>query len=227
MAARTPRTTSRDSPLRRVLVGVVSLTEHVDAAIGLIEDRIGAFQGGPPGIAYLRSHAFFNQLSPADECLARFLDYELDPDARRALGGEGKGLGALVGPYEEVAVPLRHAGATTVTASYLTMMSTEDPPGSDWVPGRDAESLWSFWVEHLGPAAILALRIGEGFVTSVSRDGGGYLEDEVARLGLRPGFLQRRAVAQRCSEISRFGVLLRAGQTSACSESEFARTVTV
>jgi hypothetical protein len=203
------------------------VTEHVDPAINLIEERFRAYEGGPVGLAYLRSHAFFNQLAPADECLSSFLGYELDPGSRRAVGGEGRPLGGLVGPHDEVAEPLREAVATTITASYLTMLSTEDPPGSDWVPGRDAESLWSFWVDHLSPAAILAFRIPDRFVASVARDGGKYLEDEVARLGLRPGFLQRRAVAQRCAEIGRFGLLLRVGQTSACSDSEFARALAV
>ena len=64
----------------------MSLTAHVDPAIELIEHR---FRNGPGanGLAYLRSHAYFNQLSPADACLDSFLTYELDPSTVRPLGG--------------------------------------------------------------------------------------------------------------------------------------------
>jgi len=206
---------------------VVSLTEHVDPAIELIEHGFRDFPGGPAALAYLRSHAYFNQLPPADACLGSLLDYELDPESSRPVGGSGKSLAAIVGPHNEVAEPLRRAVATTITASYLAMLSTEDPPGSDWVPGRDAESLWRFWVDHLGPAATLVFGIPDRFGTSVTRDGSGYLEAEVKRLGLGPGFLQRKTLSQRCAELSRFGLVLRAGQTTACSDAEFGRALTV
>ncbi len=165
----------------------MSLTAHVDPAIELIEHR---FRSGPgaTGLAYLRSHAYFNQLSPADACLDSFLGYELDPSAVRPLGGNGDGsLGVIVGRDEAFAVPLRRAVAAVITSGYLTMLSIEDPPGSDWVPNRDAEALWRFWVSHLRPTGILALGIPAELAESVGRDGGAHLEAEIARLGLKPG----------------------------------------
>jgi hypothetical protein len=202
----------------------MSLTVHVDPAIELIEHR---FRNGPgpAGLAYLRSHAFFNQLAPADACLDSFLTYELDPRARRRVGGNGDAsLAAILGPDDEFAVPLRRAVATVIASGYLTMLSMEDPPGSDWVPQRDPESLWRFWVSHLRPTATVALGIPVELAASVGRDGGGHLEAEISRLGLKPGFLRRRAVAHRCSEIAKFGLLLRVGQTPACSDAEFERS---
>jgi hypothetical protein len=202
---------------------VVTLTDSVDPAIGLIEHRFGN-GNGPEGLAYLRSHAYFNQLVPADECLRSFVTYELDPAGAGPVGGAGRALGKLVGPHDEVSVPLRQAVAATVTASYLALLMTEDPPGSSWVPGRDAESLWTFWMSHLSPAAMPAFAIPERFADSVRREGGAHLESEIKRLGLWPGFFQRKPLVQRCSEISRFGLLLRAGQTTVCSDAEFARS---
>ncbi len=194
----------------------MSLTEHVDPAIELIEH--GFRNGpGPDALAYLRSHAYFNQLAPADACLDSFLTYELD----RA--HDDASLGAIVGAHDEVAVPLHRTVATVITAGYLTMLSTEDPPGSDWVPHRDAESLWRFWVSHLRPTAIPALGIPADLADSVGRDCGGHLEGEIARLGLRPGFFRRRTLSQRCSELGRFGLVLRVGQTTFCSDAEFGR----
>ena len=204
----------------------MSVTENVDPAIELIEGR---YQNGrePDGLAYLRSHAFFNQLAPADACLDCFLAYELDPAADEPVGGDGKSsLGAIVGPQEEFVEPLHRAVAITVTSSYLTMMSIEDPPGSSWVPRRDAESLWSFWVDHLRSAAPIAFALPGEFVRTVGRDGRSYLEAEIARMGLTPGFRRRRALSHRCSEISKFGLLLRLGQTTACSDAEFQRSQT-
>ena len=194
---------------------MVSVTETVDPAIELIEHR---FRGerGPDELAYLRSHAFFNQLAPADACVRSFVEHELDPDVSWSAGGEaGTSLGMLLGPPGDVADPLRRAVATTLTSSYLTAMSAEDPPGSEWVPGRDAEALWEFWVGHLRPSAVLALDIPDDFLSSVRRDGGRLLEAEIRRLGLAPGFFRRRTVSQRCADISGFGVLLRVGQTAA------------
>jgi hypothetical protein len=202
----------------------MSLTAHVDPAIELIERR---FRNGPGAndLAYLRSHAYFNQLSPGDACLDSFLTYELDSSADRPLGGNGDAsLGAIVGPDDEFAVPMRRAVATVIASGYLTMLSTEDPPGSDWVPDRDAESLWRFWVSHLGPTATLALGIPAELAKSVGRDGGAHLEAEIARLGLKPGLFRRRVLSHRCSELARFGLLLRVGQTTACSDAEFERS---
>lgn len=200
----------------------MSLTAHVDPAIELIEHR---FRNGPgaTGLAYLRSHAYFNQLSPADACLDSFLTYELDPPAVRSLGGDDASLGAIVGPDDEFAVPLRRAVAAVITSGYLTMLSIEDPPGSDWVSNRDAESLWRFWVSHLRPTATVALGIRAELAESVGRDGGAHLEAEIARLGLKPGLLRRRALSRRCSELAKFGLVLRVGHTTACSDAEFER----
>jgi hypothetical protein len=200
----------------------MSLTAHVDPAIELIEHR---FRNGPgpDGLAYLRSHAFFNQLAPVDACLDSFLTYELDPSAARPVGGDAS-LGAIVGPQDEFALPLRRAVATVIASGYLTMLSTEDPPGSDWVPNRDAESLWRFWAGHLRPTATLALGIPAELADSVGRDGAGHLEAEIARLGLRPGLFRRRALSNRCSEIGKFGLVLRTGQTTACDDAEFERS---
>jgi hypothetical protein len=51
----------------------VSLTINVDPAVALIEHRFDGDRG-PESLAYLRSHAYFNQLPAADACLERFLD---------------------------------------------------------------------------------------------------------------------------------------------------------
>ena len=201
----------------------MSLTDSVDPAIELIEHRFGN-GNGPEGLAYLQSHAYFNQLAPADDCLRSFVTYELDPAGAGPVGGAGRALGELIGPHDEVMVPLHRAVAATVTASYLAMLMTEDPPGSSWVPGRDAESLWTFWMGHLAPAAMPAFAIGERFADTACREGGAHLESEIKRLGLWPGFFQRKSLSQRCSEISRFGLLLRAGQTTVCSNAEFERS---
>ena len=202
----------------------MSLTAHVDPAIELIEHR---FRDGPGAnhLAYLRSHAYFNQLSPADACLDSFLTYELDSSTARPLGGGGDAsLGAILGSADEFALPIRRALATVMAAGYLATLSIEDPPGSDWVPSRDAESLWRFWVSHLRPSATLALDIPAELAESVGRDGGAYLMGEIARLGLKPGLFRRRALTNRCSQLARFGVVLRAGQTTACSDAEFERS---
>jgi hypothetical protein len=204
----------------------MSVTESVDPAIELIEHR---FQGrsGPDGLAYLRSHAFFNQLAPADACLSCFLGYELDSASVEPVGDDGEGsLGALVRPQDELVEPLRRAVANTITASYLTMMSIEDPPGSDWLADRDAQSLWRFCVAHLRSTATVALGIPAEFVGSVGKEGGGELKSEIERLGLKPGFRRRRALSERCFEISKFGLLLRLGQTTGCSDAEFERSQT-
>jgi hypothetical protein len=201
----------------------MSLTAHVDPAIELIEQR---FRSRPEAndLAYLRSHAYFNQLSPADACLDSFLSYELDPSADPLLGGNGDAaLGAIVGPADECAVPLRRAVAAAIASGYLTMLSIEDPPGSDWVPSRDAKSLWRFWVSHLRPTAALALGIPAELAESVGRDGGAHVEAEIARLGLKPGLFRRRALTHRCSELAKFGLVLRVGQTTAYSDAEFER----
>jgi hypothetical protein len=204
----------------------MSLTDNVDAATELIERRFQS-QHGPERLAYLRSHAYFNQLPPADACLSCFLTYELDPTAVEPVGGDGKAsLGTLVGPQEDLAEPLRRVVATTVTSSYLTMLSIEDPPGSNWVSDRNAESLWRFWVDHLRSVATVAFGIPAEFAGSVGREGGAQLESEIERLGLKPGFFRRRAISQRCSEISKFGLLLRLGQTTGCSDTEFERSQT-
>jgi hypothetical protein len=204
----------------------MSVTENVDPAIELIEGRYQHGRG-PDGLAYLRSHAFFNQLPPADACLNRFLTYELDPAADEPVGGDGRAsVGAIVGPQDELAEPLRRAAAVTVTSSYLAMMLIEDPPGSSWVPNRDAEPLWTFWIDHLGSTATVAFAIPDDLVRSVEREGGAYLEAEIARFGLKPGFRRRRALSHRCFEISRFGLLLRLGQTTGCSDPEFERSQT-
>jgi hypothetical protein len=193
----------------------MSLTEHVDPAIELIEHRLRNGRE-PRGLTYLRSHAYFNQLAPADACLDSFLDYELDPKAAGPLGGRGQApLGRMVDATGEFAAPLRRAVATVISSGYLAMLSTEDPPGSAWVPDRDAASLWRFWVGHLRPSAIPALDIPADLAASVGRAGGAHLAAELARLGLRPGVFRRRALTQRCSELGRFGLLLRAGQTAA------------
>jgi hypothetical protein len=197
----------------------MSLTEHVDPAIALIEQRLQAAEA-----AYLGSHAYFNQLTPADACLGSFLAHELDPAASRSVGGASQSLAALLGADDEFTTPLRRAVATVVTAGYLTMLTTEDPPGSDWVRDRDPESLWRFWASHLKPSSIPALGIPDRLADLVGRDGGRYLEAEIARLGLRPGLLRRRVVSQRCSELARSGLVLRVGQTAHCSDAEFART---
>jgi hypothetical protein len=196
----------------------MSLTEHVDPAIELIEPRFRDQPG--PELTYLRSHAFFNQLAPADACLSSFLAYELDPGAAGPVGGGRAWLGAILGRQEELAEPLRRAVAVAVTSSYLAMMTTEDPPGSDWTAERDAESLWRFWIGHLRPAGILAFGIPARFVRSAEQEGGRYLESEIKRLGLQPGLLRRRALSARCNELSRFGLLLRLGQTNRRSEAE-------
>jgi hypothetical protein len=190
-------------------MGMGTLIDNVDPAIEVIAHRYG-----PDGLAYLQSHAYFNQLGPADACLDSFAEYELDPAG---------GLGRLLGPHDEVGEPLRRAVATTVTASYLAMLMTEDPPGSGWVPGRDAESLWTFWMGHLAPAAMPAFSIPEQFADAVRSEGGAHLESEIKRLGLWPGFFARKPLVQRCAEISRFGLVLRVGQTEACSDAEFGR----
>ena len=201
----------------------MSLTAHVDPAIDLIARRFRNAPG-PSGLAYLQSHAYFNQLSAADACLECFLSYELDPSAGRPVGTNGDGsLGEMIAPDDEFAVPLRRAAATVVAAGYLTMLSVEDPPGFDWVKSRDPESLWRFWVSHLRPNAAAALGIPAGFADSVGRDGGAHLEEEINRLGLMPGLLRRQAVSQRCQELARFGLVLRAGQTIACSDAQFER----
>src|SRR5689334_761942 len=142
----------------------MALIENVDPAIELIEGR---FEGerGATELAYLRSHAYFNQLAPADACVGALVDDEL----------QGL-LGAIIDVPDDRTVALRTAVATTITASYLTMMSTEDPPGSDWTPDRDADSLWRFWNDHLGPGAILAFGLPARFADSVARDGGRRLE---------------------------------------------------
>jgi hypothetical protein len=196
-------------------MGLGSLIESVDPAIELIGHRYRN-GSGPDGLAYLQSHAYFNQLAPADECLRSFVAHELDP---------GGGLGGILGVHDAVSVPLQRAVATTVTSSYLAMLMTEDPPGSGWVPGRDGEALWAFWMSHLAPAAMPAFAIPERFADSVCREGGAHLEAELKRLGLWPGFFQRKAVAHRCTELARFGLILRIAQTDACSDAEFERPV--
>lgn len=199
----------------------MSLTAHVDPAIDLIEDRLNG-ERGPESVAYLRSHAYFNQLPAADACLERFLDYELHPRGRAVVGGEGGApLGALVRPSDDLAEPLRRAIATTICASYLTMMSLEDPVGGDWVRGREAERLWDFWVSHLRDTATVAFGLPDRFVASAGREGGGHLEAEIKRLGLMPGLLKRRGVVERCFQLSRSGLMLRLGQTTTCSDAEF------
>jgi hypothetical protein len=196
------------------------LTARVDPAIDLIEHR---FQDdrGPESLRYLRSHAYFNQLPAADACLDRFLDYELDPTVAAVDGNGNASLGEMIKPHGDLAGPLRVAAATTITASYLAMMSLEDPVGGDWVPGRDAERLWSFWIRHLRDTATVAFGLPGRFVTSVGREGGAGLEAEIKRLRLMPGLLKRRGVSDRCAQLSRFGLILRLGQTTACSKAEF------
>ncbi|MFL5870945.1 MAG: hypothetical protein ACJ75R_07670 [Solirubrobacterales bacterium] len=205
----------------------MSLTAHVDPAIELLEHRFRS-RLGASDLAYLRSHAYFNQLSPADACLDSLLTYELDPSAGAPLGvNGGASLGAIVGVAGEFAVPVRRALAAVIASGYLTMLSSEDPPGSDWVPNRDAEALWRFWVRHLSPTSALALGIPPELAESVGRDGGAYLEAEIARLGLKPGLFRRRALSHRCAELAKFGLLLRVGQTTACSDAEFERSQSV
>ena len=117
----------------------MSLTAHVDPAIELIARRFRNAPG-PSGLAYLQSHAYFNQLAPADACLDSLLSYELDPSAGRPAGSDGDGdgsLGEIIEPGDEFAFPLRRAVATVVASGYLTMLSVEDPPGFDWVKSRD------------------------------------------------------------------------------------------
>jgi hypothetical protein len=199
----------------------VTLTTHIDSAIELIEHR---FHGdrGPESLAYLRSHAYFNQLPAADACLDRFLDYELHPGAAGTLGGDGKGaLGDLIQPLDDLVEPLRNAVATTICSSYLRMMSLEDPVGGDWVPERAAERLWNFWISHLRDTATVAFGLPGRFVASVGREGGAGLEAEIKRLGLLPGLLKRRGVSDRCVQLSKFGLMLRLGQTTGCSKAEF------
>ncbi len=198
----------------------MSLTAFVDPAIDLIEDRLEGDRG-PESAAYLRSHAYFNQLPAADACLERFLDYELDPGTGGAAGGDGRPLGELIPLPDDLYEPLRRAVGTTICASYLAMMSLEDPVGGDWVPERGAEQLWAFWISHLRETATVAFGLPARFVASVSREGGSGLEAEIKRLGLMPGFLRRRGVSRRCAELSRSGLMLRLGQTTACSEAEF------
>src|SRR5688572_6779891 len=144
----------------------MSLTAHVDPAIDLIARRFRNAPGSR-GLAYLHSHAFFNQLAPADACLDSFLTYELDPSAGRPDEADGDdSLGTILGPHDEFTVPLRRAVAIVVASGYLTMLSIEDPPGFDWVKSRDSESLWRFWVSHLRPSATVALGIPAGFADS-------------------------------------------------------------
>jgi hypothetical protein len=202
----------------------MSLTAQVDRAIELIEHRYRNAPGASD-LAYLRSHAYFNQLSPADACLDALITYELDPSSVQPFGGNGDAsLGTIVGRDDEFAVPLRRAVAVVIASGYLMMLSIEDPPGSAWVPNRDAEALWRFWVSHLRPTATLALGVPTELAESVGRDGGAHLVAEINRLGLKPGLFRRRVLAHRCSQLARFGLLLRVGQTTACSDAEFERS---
>jgi hypothetical protein len=136
--------------------------------------------------------------------------------------GDGRAsLAQMVKPPADLAGPLRVAVASTMTASYLTMMSLEDPVGGDWVAGRDAERLWNFWIGNMRETATVAFGLPGRFVDSVERDGGAGLETEIKRLGLMPGLLKRRGVSERCAQLSRLGLMLRLGQTTACTDEEF------
>ena len=199
----------------------MALTTHIDPAIELIEHRLHDDRG-PESLAYLRSHAYFNQLPAADACLDCLLEFELYPGGVGAVAGVGRAaMGDLIEPPDDLAEPLRRAVATTITSSYLAMMSLEEPVGGDWVPDRDPERLWSFWISHLRETATVAFGLPRRFVTSVGREGGAGLEAEIKRLGLMPGFLKRRGVSERCFQLSRYGLMLRLGQTTACSKAEF------
>jgi hypothetical protein len=200
------------------------LSTSVDSAIGVISHH---FQGvrGEEARSQLRSRDYQDQLSAAESCLDCFLNLELDPAATAPVGGDGKvALGAALAPNDERVGALRDAVSVTMTGSYLTMMGLEDPVGSDFVPGRDSEQLWRFWIDHMRGTATLAFGVPGDFVGSVRREGATYLEGEIKRIGLMPGLLRRRRVSDRCGLIAVFGLLLRLGQTDGCDDDAFERS---